>query len=99
MSNIEYTLALAWGIAIVTVGVLLSTVLWMLLFALIIRYSLDEQHFRVKLFGIFCISSIPYQEIKDVQVFHGGEHIGKQIGVTIFGHTIGLVMNFGVHVY
>ena len=68
MSNIEYTLALAWGIAIVTVGVLLSTVLWMLLFALIIRYSLDEQHFRVKLFGIFCISSIPYQEIKDVQV-------------------------------
>ena len=68
MSDIEYAFALTRGIAIVTVGILLSAVFWILLFQLIIQYSLDEQHFRVKLFGIFCISSIPYQEIKDIQV-------------------------------
>src|SRR5262249_40628568 len=52
----------------ITVGILLSAVLCMLLFALIIRYSLDEQHLRVKLFGVFCMSSIRFQEIKDVRV-------------------------------
>lgn len=68
MSNIEYWIALAWGSAIITTGLLLSAVLYMLLYALIIRYSLDEQHLRVKLCGMLCISSIPYHEIKDVQV-------------------------------
>ena len=68
MPNIEYSLALAGGIAIITTAILLSAVLYTLLFALIIRFSLDEQHLRVKLFGMFCIGSIPYQEIKDVQV-------------------------------
>jgi hypothetical protein len=68
MTNIDYTLAVTWGFVIVTVGTLLSAVLWMLLFALIFRYSLDDRHLRMKLFGIFCIASVPYQEIKDVQV-------------------------------
>lgn len=68
MSDSEYSLALAWGVVIITVGILLSAILWSLLFALIIRFSLDEQHLRVKLFGMFCIDSIPYHEIKNVQV-------------------------------
>ena len=68
MSSIEYALAPILGYAIVIFGVSLSAVFYMLLYALIIRYSLDEQHLRVKLFGMFCISSIQYHEIKDVQV-------------------------------
>ena len=68
MTDIEYWFALAWGSAIITTGICLSAVLYTLLFALIIRFSLDEQHLRVKLFGMFCISSIPYQEINDVRV-------------------------------
>lgn len=68
MFNIEYALAPIWGFAIMIFATLLSAVFWMLLFALIIRYSLDEQHLRVKLFGVFCISSIPYHGIKDVRV-------------------------------
>lgn len=68
MSDMEYDLAPILGYAIIIFGLILSAVFWMLLFALIIRYSLDEQHLRVKLFGVFCISSIPYHEIKDIQV-------------------------------
>lgn len=68
MSNNEYALALTWGIAIIILPILLSAIFWMLLFTLIIRYSLEEQQLQVKLFGMFCISSIPYHEIKDVHV-------------------------------
>lgn len=68
MSNIEYDLVPILGYAIVVFGVFLSAVLYMSLFAFMFRYSLEVQQLQVKLFGMFCISSIPYHEIKDVHV-------------------------------
>ncbi len=68
MSNMEYALAPIWGFAIVIFTMLISVVFWIWLSPLIFQYSLDAQHLRVKLFGMFCISSISYQDIKEIRV-------------------------------
>ena len=48
----------ALGFTLVMVAGLTGGVLVLLSLTLIVRYSFDEHHLRVKLFGIFCIHSI-----------------------------------------
>ena len=52
---------------LIVVG-LTSTFLVLLSFTLLLRYSLDEHHLQVKLFGIFRIRSIPYSQMVEVRV-------------------------------
>ncbi len=68
MSNMEFALYRIWVSALLIFSILLSAVFWMWLLALVTQYSLEDQHFRVKVFGVFRIISIPYHEIKEVQV-------------------------------
>jgi len=37
-------------------------------FTFIIRYSIEEHHLRVMLFGLFSIRSIPYRQMREVRV-------------------------------
>jgi len=58
----------ALGFTLVMVSGLTGGVLVLLSLMLILRYSLDEHHLRVKLFGMFCIRSIPYHRMREVRV-------------------------------
>jgi hypothetical protein len=58
----------ALGFTRVMVVGLTGTVLVLLSLTLIVRYSFDEHHLHVKLFGIFCIRSILYCQMRDVRV-------------------------------
>jgi hypothetical protein len=56
------------GFTIVIVVGLIGTVLVLLSFTLMLRYSFGEHHLQVKLFGIFCIRSIPYCQMMEMRV-------------------------------
>ena len=68
MSDMEYALAPIWGFVLVIFTMLVSAIFWIWVSTFVYQYSLEAQHLRVKLFGMFCISSIPYQGIKEVRV-------------------------------
>lgn len=56
------------GYTTVLVVAFVGTTGMLLFFALIFRYSFNERHLAVNLVGLFCIRSIPYSQILDVQV-------------------------------
>ena len=58
----------ALGFTIIMVASLTGMFLVLLSFTLLVRYSFDEYYLRVKLFGIFCIRSIPYCQMMEVRV-------------------------------
>lgn len=58
----------ALGFTIIMVASLTGMFLVLLSFTLLVRYSFDEYHLRVKLFGMFCIRSIPYRQMREVRV-------------------------------
>jgi len=58
----------AFGLTIIMVASLTGMALVLLSFRLLVRYSFNDHHLRVKLFGMFCIRSIPYREMREVRV-------------------------------
>jgi hypothetical protein len=69
----------ALGFTIIMVASLTGMFLVLLSFTLLVRYSFEEHHLRVKLFSMFCIRSIPFRQLREVRVVQWWKEFSLEI--------------------